>query len=79
MGETCQEALRVSFDRVIKLEFHGATVSSDAGLFPFRDLDEAAQLTEFGAAGLFDFRTGSNIRHAMTALLRQSIIMGQNA
>ncbi len=73
MGETRQEALRVGFDPVIKLEFHGAQVSSDAGLFSFRDLDEAAQLTESGAAELFDFRTGSNIRHAMTALLRQSI------
>ena len=73
MGETCQQALRVGFDSTIKLEFHGARVSSDAGLFPFRNLDEAAQLTESGAADRFDFRTGSNIRHAMTALLRQSI------
>ena len=73
MGETCQQALRVGFDSVIKLEFHGAKVSSDAGLLAFRDLDEAAQLTESSAAELFDFRTGSNIRHAMTALLRQSI------
>jgi hypothetical protein len=73
MGETCQQALRVGFDSTIKLEFHGAKVSSDAGLFPFRDLDEAAQLTESTAAELFDFRTGSNIRHVMTALLRQSI------
>ena len=73
MGEARQEVLRVGFDRVIKLEFHGVTVSSDAGLFPFRDLDEAAQLTESIAAGLFDFRTGTNIRHAMTALLRLSI------
>jgi hypothetical protein len=73
MGETCQQALRVGFDSTIKLEFHGARVSSDAGLFPFRDLDEAAQLTESSAAELFDFRTGTNIRHAMTALLRQSI------
>jgi hypothetical protein len=55
------------------LEFHGARVSSDAGLFPFHDLDEAAQLTESGAAGLFDFRTGGDIRHVMTALLRQSM------
>ena len=58
MGETCQQALRVGFDSTIKLEFHGARVSSDAGLFPFRDLDEAVQLTESGAAELFDFRTG---------------------
>jgi len=73
MGEADQKALRVDFDRAIKLRFHGARVSSDAGLFPYRDLDEAAGLTESGAANLFDFRTGSNIRHGMTALLRQSV------
>ncbi len=73
MGETCQQALRVGFDTVIKLEFHGAKVSWDTGLFPFRDLDEVAQLTESGAAELFDVRTGSHICHSMIALLRQSI------
>ena len=73
MGEAGKDALRVGFDHAIKLEFHGARISSDAGLFPYRDLDEAAKLTESGAAGLFDFRTGSNIQHSMTALLRQSI------
>jgi hypothetical protein len=51
MGGACQEALRVGFDRVIKLEFRGAKVSSEADLFPFGDLDEAAQLTESSAAG----------------------------
>ena len=40
MGEAHQRALRVGCDSAIKLEFHGAKVSSDAGLFPFRDLDE---------------------------------------
>ena len=73
MGEAGKDALRVGFDRAIKLRFHGARISSDAGLFPYRDLDEAAQMTESGADDLFDFRTGSNIRHSMTALLRQSI------
>jgi hypothetical protein len=66
MGEARQEVLRVGFDRVIKLEFHGARVSSDAGLFPFRDLDEAAQLTESGAAELFGFRACSNIANPGT-------------
>ena len=73
MGEASKDALRVDFDRAIKLEFHGARVSSDAGLFPYRDLDDAAQLTESGADDLFDFRTGSNIRHSIKALLRQSV------
>jgi hypothetical protein len=73
VGETGQEALRVGFDSVIKLEFHGAQVRSDAGLFSLRDLDEAPQLTESRAAELSGFRTGSDIRRAITALLRQSI------
>ena len=60
MGETRKDALRVSSDRVIQLEFHGARVSSDAALFPFRDLDEAVQLTVSSAAELFDFRPGRN-------------------
>ncbi len=65
--------MRAGFDRAIKLEFHGAEASSDVGLFPYRNLDEAAQLTDSGAAELFDFRTGSNVQHDMTALLRQSV------
>ena len=73
MGEARRDALRVGFDRAIKLEFHGAKVSSDAGLFPYRDLDEAAQLTDSGPAELFDFRTGTNVHHGTTALLRQSV------
>ena len=50
MGQARQQALRVGFGSVIKLEFHGARVSSDAGLFAFRDIDEVAQLTESGPA-----------------------------
>ena len=63
----------LGFEGTIKLEFHGAKVSSDAGLFPYRDIDEAAQLTETGAAELFDFRSGTNIQHSTIALLRQSV------
>ena len=46
MGEARRNALRVGFDRAIKLEFQGAKVSSNAGLFPYRNPDEAAQLTK---------------------------------
>ena len=73
MGEARKDALRLGFDRAIKLEFHGTRVSSDAGLFPYRDLDDAARLAELVAADLFDFRTGNNICHSMTALLRRSV------
>jgi hypothetical protein len=32
MGDSQNDALRVDFDRHTKLEFHGSTVTSDAGL-----------------------------------------------
>ncbi|QKK07495.1 MAG: transposase [Planctomycetota bacterium] len=73
LGEAGTESWRVGFDRTVKLEFHGVTVSSDAGLLPYRDLDDAVQLTESAAAELLDFRTNRNVRHSMTALLRQSV------
>ena len=45
MGEGKRSALRVDFDGQIRLEFHGANVTSDAGLLAYRELDEALGLT----------------------------------
>ena len=73
MGESRKEALRLGFDGSIRLEFHGATISSDGGLLPYRDLDDAFALTMMAGAALRDWRTGTNIRHSQTALLRQSV------
>ena len=52
MGEVCKDALRAGISRAIKLECHGAQISSDAGFFRFREIDNAAQLTDSGAAEL---------------------------
>jgi hypothetical protein len=37
MGDARKEALRVDFDSPIKLEFHGASITSDAGLIAYRE------------------------------------------
>jgi len=73
MGESQKEALRVQFDPSLKLEFHGAKVTSDGGLLLYRELDEVLGLTALADRMLQDIRTGKNTQHTMTALLRQSV------
>ena len=46
MGETKPVPPRFDFDRREMLAFHGGDISSDGGLFTWRELDHALELTE---------------------------------
>src|SRR5689334_17107572 len=72
MGDCQAGPLRPEFDRRLRLEFHGANVTSDAGLLAYRELDDALQFTDTAADELQDTRTGRNTRHGLVALLRQA-------
>src|SRR3954447_11720252 len=71
-GET-KEPLRVTFDRRLKLEFHGARITSDSGLLAYRELDDAFGLTAMAASALAEGRRGKNIRHRLLGPLRQAV------
>lgn len=72
-GESISAPLQVRFNRRLKLQFHGAKLSSDGGLIVFRELDDALGLTEMASWELLDTRTGKNSRHNLLAMFRQSV------
>ena len=73
MGEKNQEALKLVFDKRLRLEFHGASITSDAGLLACRELDGALGLTEVAPIYLRETRGSRNVQHELVPLLRQSV------
>ena len=63
MGDGEKAPLRLQFNPKVRLEFHGSTITSDAGLLAFRELDHALDLTGIASDYLQDYRTGRNIQH----------------
>jgi hypothetical protein len=57
----------------LRLGFHGATTTSDAGLLAYRELDDALGPTEIVEKTLHDVRHGKNTRHSFGTQLRQSV------
>jgi hypothetical protein len=70
---TMGERLNIRFNRKIKLEFHGARLTSDGGLLAYRELDDALGLFNSASTVMSDKRTGRNIQHDIPNLLRQSV------
>ena len=60
MGDRRIQVLRVPFEGKIKLSFHGANITSDAGWLAFRELNKAFRLTERGRTVSSDTRHGKN-------------------
>jgi hypothetical protein len=73
MGETGEDGLRLHFDSRARLKFHGATITSEAGLLACRELDDALGLTEAALVHIQENRGRRNVQHGLVPLLRQSV------
>ena len=73
VGAGSEGDFRLGFDPRVRLEFHGAKISSDGGLLIYRELDEALGLFDKTVRFLQDTRLGKNGVHTLMGLLRQSV------
>jgi hypothetical protein len=79
VGDATAGPLRLSFNPQLRVEFRGATVTSDAGLLLPRELDERLGLNMLIERHLADPRTGHNRQFPPPDLFRQSIFEYQAA
>src|SRR6476661_180650 len=73
MGDAKAGPMQLSFNPQLRVEFRGATVTSDAGLLLPRELDERLGLGALTERHLSDPRTGRNSQFSLADLFRQSI------
>lgn len=70
MGESRRYGLRVELDWSLRLEFLGATITSNAGLIAYRELDSALGLTKIAESRLHDVRHGKNTQPSLGEVCR---------
>src|SRR5213594_1262252 len=73
MGDAESGPVRLSFNPQLRVEFCGATVTSDAGLLLPRELDERLGLNTLIKRHLSDPRSGYNRQFPLPEIFRQSI------
>jgi Transposase DDE domain group 1 len=73
VGDTKSGPIRLTFNPQLRVEFRGATVTSDAGLLLPRELDDQLGLDALIEHHLSDPRTGHNRQFPLRDLFRQSI------
>jgi Transposase DDE domain group 1 len=73
VGETQNRPFQLSFNSSLKVDFHGARVTSDGGLILVRELDERLGLSVLMERHLIDSRRDKNVQLPLSDLLRQSV------
>ena len=72
-GERKKGVLRPDFNRSIKIDFQGATLSSDTGFLLLREIDERFGVIEAIGDALEDNRSPSHTKHSIVQMIRQRV------
>jgi hypothetical protein len=72
-GETQKEVVRPDFNRAIRIDFQGATISSDTGFILLREIDERFRIIDPMKECLEDLRSPVQTKHALVQVVRQRV------
>ncbi len=65
--------IRPDFNRSIKLDFQGATLTSDTGFLLLREVDERFKILSSIGEKLEDLRSPSHTKHSLVQMIRQRV------
>src|SRR4030042_2423531 len=72
-GESQKEVIRPDFNRAIRIDFQGATISSDTGFILLREIDERFRIIDPMKDCLEDLRSPAHTKHALVQMVRQRV------
>jgi len=72
-GESQKEVIRPDFNRAIRIDFQGATISSDTGFILLREIDERFRIIDPMKDCLEDLRTPTHTKHSLVQMVRQRV------
>jgi hypothetical protein len=72
-GESQKEAIRPDFNQAIRIDFQGATISSDTGFILLREVDERFRIIDPIKDCLEDLRSPTHTKHSLVQMVRQRV------
>jgi len=72
-GEAQKGGIRPDFNRAIRIDFQGATISSDTGFILLREIDERFRIIDPMKDCLEDLRSPTHTRHYLVQMVLQRV------
>jgi hypothetical protein len=70
-GESRKEVIRLDFNRTIMIDFRGAKITSEVGVFLMREIDDRFKIIAPMGDCLEDLRSPTPTKHSLVQMIRQ--------